>query len=72
MQIFKLLGLHIQYKYGNIKYGLKMQIVYVPKFKRLEYGINGVALWRLGMEDPTIWDMLANETVVKIVENYRL
>lgn len=35
-------------------------------------GINGVALWRLGMEDPGIWDMLANETVVKkIIENFR-
>jgi spore germination protein YaaH len=35
-------------------------------------GINGIALWRLGMEDPAIWDMLANETVVKkIIENYR-
>ncbi len=35
-------------------------------------GINGVALWRLGMEDENIWTMLANETVVKkIIENYR-
>jgi len=35
-------------------------------------GINGIALWRLGMEDPGIWDMLANETVVKkIIEQYR-
>ncbi|AGC67393.1 glycoside hydrolase family 18 [Thermoclostridium stercorarium subsp. stercorarium DSM 8532] len=35
-------------------------------------GINGIALWRLGMEDPGIWDMLANETVVKkIIENFR-
>ena len=35
-------------------------------------GINGVALWRLGMEDPEIWDMLANETVVKkIIQNSR-
>lgn len=35
-------------------------------------GINGIALWRLGMEDPGIWDMLANETVVKkIIETSR-
>jgi spore germination protein YaaH len=35
-------------------------------------GINGVALWRLGMEDENIWNMIANETVVKkIIEHYR-
>lgn len=35
-------------------------------------GINGVALWRLGMEDPEIWTMLENEVVIKkIIENYR-
>jgi|LSQX01.2.fsa_nt_gb spore germination protein YaaH len=34
-------------------------------------GVNGVALWRLGMEDPRIWTMIQNEVVVrKIVERY--
>ncbi|KML38137.1 glycosyl hydrolase [Cytobacillus firmus] len=28
-------------------------------------GIRGLALWRLGMEDEAIWDMLENEAVVK-------
>lgn len=28
-------------------------------------GISGIALWRLGMEDPAIWTMLSNEVVVK-------
>jgi len=30
-----------------------------------ELGIKGVALWRLGMEDPNIWPMLRNEVVVR-------
>jgi spore germination protein len=30
-----------------------------------DLGIAGVALWRLGMEDPAIWTMLANDVVVK-------
>jgi spore germination protein YaaH len=35
-------------------------------------GINGIALWRLGMEDPNIWTMIENEVVVKkIIENFR-
>lgn len=29
-----------------------------------ELGIRGLALWRLGMEDPEIWTMLSNEAVV--------
>jgi len=28
-------------------------------------GIKGIALWRLGMEDPAIWTMLRDETVVR-------
>jgi spore germination protein len=28
-------------------------------------GINGLALWRLGMEDDNIWNVFANEAVVK-------
>ncbi|PWW27014.1 spore germination protein YaaH [Cytobacillus oceanisediminis] len=28
-------------------------------------GIRGLALWRLGMEDESIWDMLENEAVVR-------
>lgn len=28
-------------------------------------GIRGLALWRLGMEDEAIWDMLANDVVVR-------
>lgn len=37
-----------------------------------DMGINGVALWRLGMEDPSIWPMIRNEFVVKkIIENFR-
>lgn len=28
-------------------------------------GIRGVALWRLGMEDPAIWTMISNDVVVK-------
>jgi spore germination protein len=28
-------------------------------------GIRGIALWRLGMEDPHIWGMIANEFVVE-------
>ncbi|WP_017756818.1 LysM peptidoglycan-binding domain-containing protein [Calidifontibacillus oryziterrae] len=28
-------------------------------------GIRGIALWRLGMEDEAIWDMLENEVVVR-------
>ncbi len=27
-------------------------------------GIRGIALWRLGMEDPEIWTMLADEFVI--------
>jgi spore germination protein len=35
-------------------------------------GINGIALWRLGMEDPNIWTMIENEVVVKkIIESFR-
>lgn len=30
-----------------------------------DLGIKGIALWRLGMEDPEIWTMLRNETVVR-------
>lgn len=29
-----------------------------------DLGISGIALWRMGMEDPAIWTMLANEVVV--------
>lgn len=37
-----------------------------------DMGINGVALWRLGMEDPNIWTMIENEVVVKkIIAQYR-
>lgn len=37
-----------------------------------DMGINGIALWRLGMEDPNIWTMIENEIVVKkIIENFR-
>jgi spore germination protein YaaH len=28
-------------------------------------GIRGLALWRLGMEDKGMWDMLENEAVVR-------
>ncbi len=28
-------------------------------------GIRGIALWRLGMEDPDIWRMIADEFVVE-------
>jgi spore germination protein YaaH len=28
-------------------------------------GINGLALWRLGLEDENIWNVFANEAVVK-------
>jgi spore germination protein len=35
-------------------------------------GINGVALWRLGMEDENVWTMIENEVVVKkIIQNFR-
>jgi hypothetical protein len=35
-------------------------------------GMNGIALWRLGMEDESICDMIANEVVVKkLIETYR-
>jgi spore germination protein len=30
-----------------------------------QMGISGVALWRLGMEDPSVWTRIANEIVVK-------
>ncbi len=30
-----------------------------------QLGISGVALWRLGLEDPDIWTMLSNDVVVK-------
>jgi len=30
-----------------------------------ELGIRGIALWRLGMEDPAIWSMLRNQVVVR-------
>lgn len=30
-----------------------------------DLGIKGIALWRLGMEDPNIWTMLRNDVVVK-------
>ena len=30
-----------------------------------QMGISGVALWRLGMEDPAVWPKIANEIVVK-------
>jgi len=30
-----------------------------------DLGISGIALWRLGMEDPAIWTMLANDVVVR-------
>jgi spore germination protein len=30
-----------------------------------DLGIKGIALWRLGMEDPEIWTMLRNEVVVR-------
>ncbi|MFD3158525.1 LysM peptidoglycan-binding domain-containing protein [Haloimpatiens sp. FM7330] len=32
--------------------------------KAYELGIKGVALWRLGMEDPKIWDMIQSDIVV--------
>lgn len=30
-----------------------------------DLGISGVALWRLGMEDPDVWNMLARDVVVR-------
>lgn len=37
-----------------------------------DMGINGVALWRLGMEDPDMWTMIENEVVVKkIIAQFR-
>jgi len=30
-----------------------------------ELGISGIALWRMGMEDPGIWTMLARDVVVR-------
>jgi len=30
-----------------------------------QQGISGVALWRLGMEDPSVWQRISNEIVVK-------
>lgn len=30
-----------------------------------ELGIKGIALWRLGMEDPAVWTMLRNQVVVR-------
>jgi spore germination protein len=30
-----------------------------------QMGIGGVALWRLGMEDPAVWPQIANQIVVK-------
>lgn len=39
--------------------------IYAKIQKAWELGIKGVALWRLGMEDPNIWTMLEEDVVVK-------
>lgn len=33
--------------------------------KAYQLGIKGVALWRLGLEDPKVWSMINNDVVVK-------
>lgn len=39
--------------------------IYAKAKKAWDLGVKGLALWRLGMEDPNIWPMLREDVVIK-------